>query len=388
MSVSLTEDDSAVTGYINISTFAPSMTTTTADVQIFPLCTCIECITNVERALCGIHGVRLLYVNHQNAKFTIETTRDPREIKDALQRMFVGTSVVVSRRINPPNSSVQRPLGFHDVVRELVEGPLGNGLANVEITESTTIRANYATNVHDSEDGGSGYANGAPPPTLLPPLQPRQYQPTTYGSARPYENVGGNGYDYVAPPSQPAPPPPQQYQPSTYGSTWPYERNGPPSDDYNNALSSNLPVMQLYQMHNKGRKDTLWNLGMAMGQSRPVPSNLPLPNNHRDRAFSHPEEIMGVLQHTFPKTSVTVSRRINTPNSSVHRPLDFHDAAREMVEGSRANELQNVEFTQSTTLRMNFTVQPTTSQSATNVHDFEMVVMDMLMRPHHHNDTK
>ncbi|KAJ9540027.1 hypothetical protein OSB04_026533 [Centaurea solstitialis] len=190
------------------------MTTTTADVQIFPLCTCIECITNVERALCGIHGVRLLYVNHQNAKFTIETTRDPREIKDALQHMFVGTSVVVSRRINPPSSSVQRPLGFHDVMRELVEGPLGNGLANLEITESTTVRANYATNVHDSEDGGSGYANGAPPPTLLPPLQPRQYQPTTYGSARPYENVGGNGYDYVAPPSQPPPsPPPQQYQP-------------------------------------------------------------------------------------------------------------------------------------------------------------------------------
>ncbi|KAJ9540035.1 hypothetical protein OSB04_026541 [Centaurea solstitialis] len=197
-----------------VSRRVQEMTTITVDLQIVQLINCRERIIEVERTLCGIDGVILLYVDYKYAKFTIETTRDPEEIRGALQHMFPGTSVTVSRRINTPNSSIQHPPGFHDTARDMVEGCRGKGLAIVEYTQTTTLKMNFtdqpttsssARNVRDPEHGGYGYGNAAPTP-------PPQYQASTSGSAGPYgrypasappmPKTEAEGYVYGYPPSE------------------------------------------------------------------------------------------------------------------------------------------------------------------------------------------
>ncbi|KAJ9540037.1 hypothetical protein OSB04_026543 [Centaurea solstitialis] len=189
------------------------MTTITVDLQIVRLCNNNEFITEVARTLLETNGVKLLYFDYNNAIFTIETTRDPEEIRGALQHTFPGTSVTVSRRINTPNSSIQHPPGFHDTARDMVEGCRGKGVAIVEYKQTTTLKMNFtnqpttsssATNVRDPEHGCYGHGNAAPPP--------QQYQAGTSGSAGPYgrypasappmSKTEGEGYAYVYPPSE------------------------------------------------------------------------------------------------------------------------------------------------------------------------------------------
>ncbi|KAJ9540038.1 hypothetical protein OSB04_026544 [Centaurea solstitialis] len=193
------------------------MTTITVDLQIVQLINCIERIIEVERTLCRIDGVKLLYVDYNNAKFTIETTLDPEEIRGALQHMFVGTAVLLSGRSNAPNPSVQNPVNFLDGVRELVEGFRGKGLANVEYTRSTNFKMKYtnqpttsrATDVRDPELGGYAFAPQMPPSPSQPlPRPQQQYEASTSGSAMPYGRYGpppsappmpmGEGEDYVS----------------------------------------------------------------------------------------------------------------------------------------------------------------------------------------------
>ncbi|KVH92540.1 Heavy metal-associated domain, HMA [Cynara cardunculus var. scolymus] len=99
------------------------MTTTTVDLQIIPLHNCTKCIRRVETTLCRFDGVKLLDVDSENGKFTIETTRHPEEIRDALQRKFAGKFVFLSKRINHSNP-FSTSLVFDELqerVRERVE---------------------------------------------------------------------------------------------------------------------------------------------------------------------------------------------------------------------------------------------------------------------------
>lgn len=177
------------------------MTTTKVDFQIVPLYNCTKCIRKAEKTLCGFDGVELLDVDSENGKFTIKTTKNPEEIRAALQRKFARKSVFLSNIINhsnpssalmnPRNSSIQGPLNYHDM-EALVAVARANGAQSVEFRQSSTIIFNFknqpttsgtAMNAWDSKDGGYGDVNDAPPP----PPPPRQYQPTTsdYGYAPP-----------------------------------------------------------------------------------------------------------------------------------------------------------------------------------------------------------
>ncbi|KVH93826.1 Heavy metal-associated domain, HMA, partial [Cynara cardunculus var. scolymus] len=127
------------------------MTTTTVDLRIIPLHNCTKCIRKVENTLFRFDGVKLLDVDSENGKFTIETTKHPEEIRDALQRKFAGKSVFLSKRINhsnplcalmnPRKSSIQGPLNFHGMAEALVTVSRANGgLQTVEYTQSSTIK--------------------------------------------------------------------------------------------------------------------------------------------------------------------------------------------------------------------------------------------------------